>query len=35
MGNNGGKKKDPTKLNEEEIQLLLANTSFSREEIIQ
>jgi len=35
MGNKGAKakKKDPTKLTEEEVQLLLANTSFTREEI--
>lgn len=33
MGNKGSKK-DPTKLNDDEIQLLLANTSFTREEII-
>lgn len=35
MGNSSGKKTDPTKLTEEEINLLLANTSFKREEIIQ
>lgn len=33
MGNNGGKKKNPAELTEDEIQLLLANTSFTREEI--
>lgn len=33
MGNKQGKK-DASKLGEDEIQLLLANTSFSREEIL-
>ena len=41
MGNNASsnksssKKVDPTKLTDEEINLLLANTSFKREEILQ
>ncbi len=35
MGNKSSKKKDPTKLTEQEIQLLLSNTSFSRDEIVQ
>jgi Ca2+-binding EF-hand superfamily protein len=34
MGNKAGKKKNPTELTEDEINLLLANTSFSREEIV-
>ena len=34
-GNKGSKKNDPAKLSEEEINLLLANTSFKREEILQ
>ncbi len=34
-GSGGGKKNDPTKLSEEEINLLLSNTSFKREEILQ
>ena len=33
--NGSSKKNDQTKLSEEEINLLLANTSFKREEILQ
>ena len=35
MGNKQIKKKDPTVLTEEEISSLMANTSFTREEIHQ
>ena len=35
MGNDAGKQKDSRVLNEEEITSLMANTSFTREEILQ
>jgi hypothetical protein len=35
MGNKAAKKKDSTKLTDQEISLLLTNTSFTREEIMQ
>lgn len=35
MGNKSGKKKDPTQLTEEEVQMLLANTQYTREQIMQ
>jgi Ca2+-binding EF-hand superfamily protein len=34
MGAKGSKKKNPAELTEDEINLLLANTSFTREEIL-